>query len=51
MQNNLRCLASEDTVPADLIAERHTSPEYRPLIALRKACTSDRDMLFVLEGA
>jgi uncharacterized protein (DUF1330 family) len=26
------------------------SDEYRPLIALRKACTSDQDMLFVLEG-
>jgi uncharacterized protein (DUF1330 family) len=29
----------------------YDSPEYRPLIALRKACTSDLDMLFVLEGA
>lgn len=27
------------------------SPEYQPLIALRKACTSDLDMLFTLEGA
>ena len=27
------------------------SPEYRPLIALRKSCTSDQDMLFMLEGA
>lgn len=27
------------------------SPEYQPLIALRKSCTSDQDMLFVLEGA
>ena len=27
------------------------SPEYQPLIALRKQCTSDQDMLFVLEGA
>jgi uncharacterized protein (DUF1330 family) len=26
------------------------SAEYQPLIALRKACTSDQDMLFVLEG-
>jgi uncharacterized protein (DUF1330 family) len=26
------------------------SPEYQPLIALRKACTSDLDMLFTLEG-
>jgi uncharacterized protein (DUF1330 family) len=24
--------------------------EYQPLIALRKACTSDLDMLFTLEG-
>jgi uncharacterized protein (DUF1330 family) len=29
----------------------YNSPEYRPLIALRKSCTSDEDMLFVLEGA
>jgi uncharacterized protein (DUF1330 family) len=29
----------------------YNSPEYRPLIALRKSCTSDQDMLFVLEGA
>jgi uncharacterized protein (DUF1330 family) len=27
------------------------SPEYRPLITLRKECTSDLDMLFTLEGA
>jgi len=27
------------------------SSEYQPLIALRKACTSDLDMLFTLEGA
>ena len=27
------------------------APEYQPLIALRKRCTSDMDMLFVLEGA
>jgi uncharacterized protein (DUF1330 family) len=27
------------------------SPEHQPLIALRKSCTSDQDMLFVLEGA
>ncbi len=26
------------------------SPEYQPLIALRKACTSDLDMLMTLEG-
>ena len=25
-------------------------PEHQPLIALRKSCTSDQDMLFVLEG-
>jgi antibiotic biosynthesis monooxygenase (ABM) superfamily enzyme len=29
----------------------YNSPEYQPLIALRKSCTSDQDMLFVLEGA
>ena len=28
-----------------------TSAEYQPLIALRKASTSDKDMLFALEGA
>ena len=28
----------------------YTSSEYQPLIALRKACTSDLDMLFTLEG-
>ena len=28
----------------------YTSPEYQPLIALRKKCTSDLDMLFTLEG-
>jgi uncharacterized protein (DUF1330 family) len=27
------------------------SPEYRPLIDLRKQCTSELDMLFFLEGA
>jgi len=29
----------------------YTSPEYQPLIALRKQCTSDLDMLIPLEGA
>lgn len=28
----------------------YKSAEYQPLIALRKACTSDLDMLFTLEG-
>ena len=28
----------------------YTSPEYQPLIALRKQCTSDLDMLITLEG-
>src|SRR6266700_631665 len=28
----------------------YTSPEYQPLIALRKTCTSDQDMMFTLEG-
>jgi uncharacterized protein (DUF1330 family) len=29
----------------------YSSPEYQPLIALRKECTSDLDMLITLEGA
>ena len=29
----------------------YNAPEYQPLIALRKACTSDLDMLITLEGA
>ena len=29
----------------------YRSPEYQPLIALRKSCTSDLDMLITLEGA
>jgi len=29
----------------------YQSREYQPLIALRKQCTSDMDMLFMLEGA
>jgi uncharacterized protein (DUF1330 family) len=29
----------------------YNSPEYQPLIALRKSCTSDLDMLITLEGA
>lgn len=28
----------------------YKSPEYQPLIALRKSCTSDQDMLYMLEG-
>ena len=28
----------------------YRSPEYQPLIALRKQCTSDLDMLITLEG-
>ena len=28
----------------------YTSPEYQPLIALRKECTSDLAMLFTVEG-
>ena len=28
----------------------YNSSEYQPLIALRKACTSDLDMIFTLEG-
>jgi uncharacterized protein (DUF1330 family) len=29
----------------------YNSAEYQPLIALRKQCTSDLDMLFTVEGA
>ena len=29
----------------------YNSPEYQPLIALRKTCTSEFDMLFTIEGA
>jgi uncharacterized protein (DUF1330 family) len=29
----------------------YQSPEYQPLIALRRSCTSDLDMLITLEGA
>lgn len=29
----------------------YRSPEYQPLVTLRKECTSDLDMLFTLEGA
>jgi len=29
----------------------YNAPEYQPLIALRKQCTSDLDMLITLEGA
>lgn len=29
----------------------YESPEYQPLIALRKACTSDLDMLITVDGA
>jgi len=28
----------------------YTSPEYQPLIALRKSCTSAQDMTFTMEG-
>ena len=29
----------------------YSATEYQPLIALRKQCTSDQDMMFTLEGA
>jgi uncharacterized protein (DUF1330 family) len=35
----------------DALDTWYNSPEYQPLIALRKSCTSDQDMTFVLEGA
>jgi uncharacterized protein (DUF1330 family) len=35
----------------DSLNRWYRAPEYQPLIALRKACTSDLDMLITLEGA
>ena len=35
----------------DALNAWYTSPEYLPLIALRRQCTSDLDMLITLEGA
>jgi uncharacterized protein (DUF1330 family) len=35
----------------DSLNRWYGSPEYQPLIALRKACTSDLDMLITLESA
>jgi uncharacterized protein (DUF1330 family) len=35
----------------DALNAWYTSPEYQPLITLRKQCTSDLDMLITLEGA
>lgn len=34
----------------DVLTRWYTSPEYQPLKALRKECTSDLDMLITLEG-
>jgi uncharacterized protein (DUF1330 family) len=34
----------------DALDRWYNAPEYQPLIALRKACTSDLDMLITLEG-
>lgn len=34
----------------DALDRWYHAPEYQPLIALRKACTSELDMLFTLEG-
>lgn len=34
----------------DSLNRWYNSVEYRPLIALRKRCTSDQDMLITLEG-
>ncbi|MGZ9032602.1 MAG: DUF1330 domain-containing protein [Burkholderiaceae bacterium] len=36
----------------DMVAleRRYKAPEYQPLRALRKECTSDLDMLITLEG-
>ena len=35
----------------DVLNRWYTSPEYQPLIALRKSSTSELDMLITLEGA
>jgi uncharacterized protein (DUF1330 family) len=35
---------------SDALNRWYMSPEYQPLIALRKQCTSDLDMLITLEG-
>jgi uncharacterized protein (DUF1330 family) len=35
----------------DSLNRWYRAPEYQPLIALRKTCTSDLDMLITLEGA
>jgi len=35
----------------DSLNRWYSSPEYQPLIALRKASTSELDMLMILEGA
>ena len=35
----------------DSLNRWYDAPEYQPLIALRKACTSEMDMLITLEGA
>lgn len=34
----------------DSLKRWYDSPEYQPLITLRKACTSDLDMLITVEG-
>ena len=36
---------------SDALDAWYSAPEYPPLIALRKQCTSDLDMMFMLEGA
>jgi uncharacterized protein (DUF1330 family) len=35
----------------DTLNAWYASAEYRPLISLRKECTSELDMLITLEGA
>ena len=35
----------------DTLKAWYDAPEYQPLIAVRKQCTSDLDMMFTLEGA
>ena len=58
--NNLRMLEGGDWAPERVVIIEfpdmasldawYTSPEYQPLIALRKSCTSDQDMTLAMEG-
>lgn len=58
--NNLRMLEGGGWTPERVVIIEfpdmaslnawYTSPEYQPLIALRKSCTSDQDMTLAMEG-